>query len=508
MKKLLALVLAAMMLLSAGSVLAESNYKEKIAWDTTFPYQDTSTDYMADDLAKWVQETFNTEIEVIYTATNGYDEVVRTMIYGGTMPTCVTWHNNQTEYMDYIEQGLIAPLPETWKTDYPDLYRMVQKTGLEQFLEVDGLTYGIPHAAYCNFMDIPAPIPNTILHYYRKDWAEQLGFDWSDKVAVTLDEMKAFCEAAVAADMAGNGNTIGFTGSTTDIVKSFMTLNGGVRYTSFARDEENQQYVWNPAANTAVIVEQIEKLREWYNAGLIDPDFYLTSSSEAQSKVSSGLAAVTVYGGHVHGFREFDTAFTAANPDKSFKDVIGTFVLTSEDGTLYTEEVTNHYTYSIFNPDIDEATLRRILEIMDFFCTKEGSYWYGCGVKGQDWDFEADGSVLTGTDYKSNLLWGFISIVSDDFSFGNPALDADWRARALEQMIYKSENGVAVLYPFEYGFHSSEAKNNYSADVQSKIVELAMNDADIATEWAAYLEQFSGMVEPLLDELNATYFGK
>ena len=46
-------------------------------------------------------------------------------------------------------------------------------------------------------------------------------------------------------------------------------------------------------------------------------------------------------------------------------------------------------------------------------------------------------------------------------------------------------------------------------DTVAKITELVVDGSkDIATEWANFIEENKGMVDPLLKDLNAAFFGK
>jgi len=507
MKRILALVLALAMLIPGTLAAAESQYADPIDFSYSFLYMDSAIDYSDENLNRWVEENFNVDIEYIFNANSGHGATVRSWVYGGTMPDVVTWDSQtQSELVDMADQELIAPLPEGWEETYPNLYAMYQKTGLYELMKVDGKTYSVPHAVFCNFLDV-SPVPEQDVLHYRKDWARELGYDFENRNTITMSELKAFVTECVEKDMAGNGATLGLTDNSNWLVELFMK-NAGIRYTSFARDEENQQYVFNPSANAETIAQQLGTIREWYKAGLIDPDFYVVNYNEAYNKFCAGMAAAIYGAGHVDGFIESANSFNAANPDKSFTDSIGQVLVTNDDGTLYEWQATNHYSYSIFNGEIEEDKLNRILSIMDFFCTKEGEYYCWNGVKGVDWDYSENGEVLSGVHYPSSMGWCFLSIVSDDYGFANVAKPAEFRARAKELTELKSATAVFNPYPFEYAFHTSEAKSNYSVSLTDKVVELIMNDADILTEWNDFLTQFDSMVDPLLNELNEVYFGK
>ena len=311
MKRVVSLILMVVMLCGATFALAEeAEFADHIDFSIQFLYMDTSTDYANDGLSEWVKEHFNVGLDVWFIEQDTNQETMRQWIAGGTLPDVATWEGfSMTEYMDYIDQGLIAPLPDGWEEKYPNLYAMFEKTSLLDYLTVDGKVYAYPHAIYCNFVDVPAPIPSSGGYWYRKDWAEQLGFDFSDGT-MTFDELHDFCKAAIDADLAGNGQTQGITiSSNTTIWDLFMLHNGGFDFDSFHDDEENGTFVWNPDARKEDIAKQIEIMRQWYKDGVIDPDFYLTGSSEALSKFTSGLSAFTQYGIHVHGFLRVKAAF-------------------------------------------------------------------------------------------------------------------------------------------------------------------------------------------------------
>ena len=507
MKKILALSLAFMLMLSIGCASAESQYDKQLDFTYSHLFMDSAIDYTDEDLYRWVSEAFNVNIEYIFNSNSGHGATVRSWVYGGTMPDVVTWSaQTQVELADMAEQGLIAPLPDGWEETYPNLYAMLQKTGLYELTKVDGITYTVPHAVFCNFLDVPL-VPEQDVLWYRKDWADQLGYDFGSRDTITISELKQFCADVVANDLAGNGKTIGLTDSYSWMIELFMK-NAGIRYTDFRRDEENQQYVWNPSSEAETITQQLGVMREWYKESLLDPDFYVIEYMDAFNKFCAGLAGA-VYGlGHVDGFIENSNSFAAANPDKDFNECIGCILVTGDDGVLREWQATNHYSYTIFNPDISEEKMARMLSIMDFFCTEEGEYYCWNGVKGVDWDYNENGEVLYGVHYPSSMGWCFLSIVSDDYGFANVAKPAEFRARSKELTELKSATAEFVPYEYEYAFHTSDLKAQYSVTVTDKMVELIMNDADIASEWAAFLPQFDAMVNPLLAELNATYFGK
>jgi len=508
MKKILALVLALMML-SGVAAIAEGEYADPVKFSYSFLYMDSATDYHAEALYQYIAETYNVDIEYIYKATGEDASVTRAWLYGDNMPDVVTWHSQtQAELVELAEQELIAPLPDGWEERYPNLYRMVKLTGLYELEKVDGVNYCIPHAVFCNFLSPEPLVPDQGILQYRKDWATKLGFDFAERTVITVSELKAFLEKCIAEDMAGNGATIGLSGPLDGVYSYLSKAEGGIRTSGFARNEEAQEYVFNPIHNFDTIVKVIGQVRDWYKSGLIDPDAYSLTEIQGVTKMASGLAAGVFGAGHVDGFIERSKIFENANPNEKYLDCIGQILVCNDDGTLYENGSTNYYSWTIFNPNIDPEVMERVLAIADFFCTKEGEIYCNAGVKGVDWDYDENGEIVGGVLHPSSMGWYFLSIVSDDFGFANPAKPAEFLARALELTTYKMEHAVFNEYPEEYNHYTSELKSEFSFPTSEKIEELIMGDMDIAAGWQAHIDEYMHIIEPLLEELNEEFFGK
>ena len=66
------------------------------------------------------------------------------------------------------------------------------------------------------------------------------------------------------------------------------------------------------------------------------------------------------------------------------------------------------------------------------------------------------------------------------------------------------------IFPFSdnYALYQSETKDNYSTGAVQKIIEIVCDNLDVESSWNRYVEEARTMWEPLLNELNETYYGK
>lgn len=511
MKKWLSLLLAVLMCSTGVAALAE--YDAKVSFTINSTHSNASMDYANDDLYAALAEMFNFEYDVWPVAKDAQSEKVRVWINGGTMPDTLTWRDFGSYYQEFVvyaEQGLLAPLPEGWETNYPNLYEMVNATGMYEKMQVDGETFGIPHATFSRFVDIK-PLPSHSNLYYRKDWVEALGLE-PFGTTVTLSQLKEYLTLAIENDMAGNGNTLGLCDYPSGIVGMFMMFSG-VQHDQFMKTADG--YVLS--ATQPGVTDQIRLGRQWYADGVLDPDFYLISWAEATNNFTSGISAAMYGSCAVSSYMAYKTTFrdsTGLNPD----DCIGVAALATDDGVVHINETDNFWSATFFSPDIEAETFDRILALMDYICSEEGQLVSMLGVKGETWDYDADGSVIMLTEkdengnypatadlYNSYNVFRCLGILADDFSFINPANDP----LVIEQILAcYAAKGDGVINPidYDYRYFASDNKANYSMDFTTEITRLMITpDLDIDAEWDKFLETNKSIWQPVIDDLNAAF---
>lgn len=507
MKKFLALLMAALMLLSCGSALAEFD-KHIDMTVTNRGILTAGVDYTADDFYAWMCDKFNITIEPSITDSATHDATVSLWINNGDMPDVVEMVDfNYTAYCEWADQGLLAPLPEGWETKYPNIKNALEKSMILDYLTIDGKVYGIPADIFCNYIDMPVPVAHPCL-YYRKDWADALGIELGN--IVTLEQVKDYCLKCIEKDMSGSGNTIGISTRVATFVPAVMDM-VGYKYGSFVKGENG--YVWGPTMDG--VTNQIKVLRDLFVSGVLDPDFYLLDSNTAQNRFYAGTAACLFNdggpGNETTCFTKFETNF----PDLEADDCIGVAVLSDSEGIVHAEECTNFWTIKYFSPSIDPDTFDRVLAMVDYFNDPaEGQVTEYKGIPGVDWQW-LDGGIDTSIrdaekpsapSLKLICTWG---TNSDEL---HPMYNPMQQPKAIEcylRNMQNKSNGDVIRLDYDYEFYSSPVKSVYSVAVDSKIAGLAADTTlDIDAEWAKFISDNEGMWKPLQDELNQVFCGK
>lgn len=526
MKRFLVILMAAVLLLSSmGIASAETTYENHVTYHGSGWMLDAEANY-DDAMYEFFSEKFNFDFEPFFTDSATNDEKVMLLVNTSSMPDGMCWTSfNYDTYLEWVDQGLIAPLPDGWQEKYPNMYDMMQATGILDVLTIDGKVYTVPHAIWYNFVDIAEVCGHSMI-YYRKDWAEELGMlDKFEGGIVTLADLMEFCKAAVDANLGDNGTTVGYTGHNNSYVIDHFFNGLDMDYKSFNKTEEG--YKWGPAMEG--VVDCIKTIREYYEMGAIDPDFFL---GNGKTTFQSGGAAALAFEGTPGG--SVGKHFVNAHPELVAKldalkvenpvalwfdtgveeEYIGYAIVAQNDGQLHYGAKTNFWSCNVYNPDIDPEVFDRILAVTDYLCTPEGEVTVKIGLKGIDWDWDETGKGIvqylnadgTYNDYESRQMLTQYALCSDEVGLlkvTNSKTLRDFIRWEFEE----KEKGVVTPYDTDYNYFVSQAKSEYSVDVRAEVVSLVVDASlDIDAEWKAFIEENAGMVEPVIEDLNAAFY--
>ena len=514
MKRFLALVLVAIL---SMSTCALADYDKHVSFTVNGTHTNSNMDYNHDGLYDFIAGKYNFDYEVFPVSKDAQAEKIRVWVNGGTMPDLITWRDFQyQEYVNYAEQGLLAPLPDGWQEKYPDLYRqMVGCMGEEQFkkFEVDGKFYGIAHARNYRFNPVDKLVDHISV-YYRKDWAKQLGMEIGE--IITISQLKDYLKGCVEQDMAGNGNTIGMSEEPSRLA-TFFTMFSDVDYMKFYKTDDG--YAWGFANET--VLNAAKMANEWYKEGLIDQDFYLNQSAEAISNFTSGVAAFMFGNCQASSYLGYKQQFNDATGLNS-DECVGIATIATDDGVTRAIECLNWWSVSIFSPDTDPEVLDRILAAMDYCSTKEGQVATNMGIPGQDWEIDENNNVknlMTANEdgsypnivdvYNSYNVFRTWGLNADDFLFINPTYNKEVIIDPILSFYQLRTKGYVIPMDVDYEFFSSDNKANYSLNLKDEFAKLVIGEADaLETEWKNYIEANKNIWQPVIDDLNAEFFGR
>ena len=503
---------------NGSSSSKSSDYSETVSFSCTSWYSmymaDAGYDLESEAYTQWVMDKFNVEIDAWALAASNALATTRLWLNGSTVPDMfiIPYGMPITELRQYMTLGMMKPLPENWEEQWPNIAEMVKATGYEDVVQIDGHTYAIPHATFYNFTDIN-PVPRHKSIHFRKDWAEQVGMkDLGADGTIKVSELKEYIQKVSDAGLCSKACLAGTVSGALEVFKLSAGIDGTSDFT-----KKGKEYIWTP--NTDEYIDLIEELQVWYKEGLLDPDAYVTDVETAFEEYKNGISPVIYYSGGVGNYQDMlsdilkRNGYSPNNTEEREKlyDIYGIAAVAAEDGTVYSDATDNYYTMTGFSTNCSDETMVRILDMIDYFCTKEGQVGVTQGIPGEDWEFAEDGSVkiinedLASGDYEPSPskffnVWG---TAGDDVAYVPGIAGRYLTEQEMVLDIYDVKQ-KGTIFPIDMNYVSldTDAKKNYSIAVTSQVTKLVISSNNIEKDWKAFVSEYSSIWQPVLDDLN------
>ncbi len=487
-----------------GTQNTENKFEKKIKFSASSVDVDANASYLDEARYKKLNEMFNFEIEFVPVAWDTWAERDRIWINSGDMPDVMFWDFNYNDYVKYTKQGILKALPADYTTKYPNLASVINRTGVEDFLKNvnGGELCIIPNVIYQTPIT-EIPIDSNVA-FYRKDWAKKLGIEVGP--TITMDELCKLADEMIKKDPGGNGagKTIGITGPAPSVYFSFL-LPFNNRYAEIYNN--GTEYVYGPYDDSTL--EGIKNVKSVLNTGVIDQDFYTVKGNEYRDKFYAGKAGIMLSGCSVsHYAVEFTGQFKEANPNLDPFESMGITAITDNKGVYHAQNGVNFWASSIFNADMDDEKMDRILSIMDYISTEEGQKLVYLGVEGEDYtkngdkyEMKLDSEGKAPISQMKNYYWTK-PILPDDWALHDPTIDESARKVVIDVFKAKEANMNVAMLDYNYTFLSSPEKNNFAVNVSDAITQVLLSKGDLEAEWAKWKESVRPKVEPVLKEVN------
>lgn len=551
MKKLLALMLCAALLIPAAVSLADGSVP--IKWSGTIsvasymfgPY-DEDQDIVVGEAEKILKEKYGYDVtfDIVYIEYAQYQEILNTRIAGKTAPDIfisLSQANTDTLY----EQGALA----TWSKEFfeenaPNLYDYFNTGGYhDMFANNVDLFWDYAMIDDDTMVTIPGMTPGGAIPYkrliYRGDWLDAMGVT-QEELPMTVDGFIDLMYRFANEDPDGNGvkDTYGF--STTAIDALFGAYGSYVNVTGAFTTSPGWGSHWfvgddGKIINSDILPQNKEVLaivKQAYADGVLDPEFITGENTGGYWAISQGfingvfgvsaLASIGHYytkdvandaGGRcaqeywaVNGEdAEFVYGPWPAGPEGEYGWRVGYAVGVGEN-MLYNASLND-----------DPEKMAAILAIMDIFYTDDDlSILASIGVEGETFDYTDSGSYaarLTNEEMNAKGVWVLRGIYGGGQSynektmeityFNNPIVKYRWDWAAKPQYDSHLLTAVPVSLP---------SQNLYASELVAYRSEtwISMIKGDLPLDYYdTYVEEWLAMGgQALTDEANAWYSGE
>ena len=537
MRKLVSMILALSMLLSVVAIPAMAETTEtdwskkdkiKITWTTYYtapPAEDAV-------IIKKIEDKFNVDIDMLPIDDANFNEVLNTYIMGGNVPDVIRL-KDPGQFMGYVDQEALGEIDmDTLRRVAPEICKAIDSYKDGEFWAygvVDGKQYGLPAIASGNLFHLPV--------VYNETWLKKLNAE----IPTTLDEFHDLMVRFTKEDPDGDGvnNTYGLSSDGLRVLWGAYGVNPGAcdgrtDHSYFQLLDGEVQY----AATSNQYKEALKVAHQWYQEGIIDPEFITGENTGGYWAISNSVVnhriGMTVRGNYYHWvmpgqYQIYNAAgelvdcepgnvtkeFLAVNPDESVVlgqpvegpygagvkswNMLAQFYCFSEDATS--------------NPDKWER-ICAIMEYMDYQYSNDldlytkwweeiygevNNYWY--------WQDPENHIAAVTEDIFRVKYPEFASVDEYGPNQWGPSLPIlkDTRGNLWAKSIHYDEKGIVNLVQFSLPL-MAEYQTNLTNLKDTWMIDFITGAKDVDKDWDAYIKEMnaSGLQE-MVDEVRAWY---
>ena len=438
-----------------------------------------------------INEKFNVTIKASNYDYNSWDEMVNTAMNGDNLTDAIHFnlkaYNFGSTYEKWVDNLMFKALPDNL-SKWPNLKSMLDNISNLDALKVNGKLYGIPIA---NDISNPTKDFSNFTYVYRRDWAKAIdeankntaGYTpvYKEGDVYTWDEFKrlvaAFSTNITKKDFANTDKACAMV----DERWGFPSV------TNFYKDAP---HCYTKDANGKAInaftsdgyIAGLEVAKEFVSSHYYSQDQFNFDDGKANKEYLAGRAAILYDNFSLANYLTLRKEFKTSNKYVNLDDGTAFLKVKGPDGKFALEGTENWFSITLFNYNISDTKMEKILDILDYLLSDEGTKFAIYGIEGYDWNM-VDGKVELnpmswekGSDgkYGSKPNGGkylrYMATLGNDTKAYDPFTDMDTfnlhNAWIEEMKTVKAANQLRVVKePSDISWMSTKTKNDKTESI-------------------------------------------
>ena len=349
-----------------------------------------------------INEKFGVSIKASNYAYEDWDTMVNTAINGNNLTDSIQFnlkaYNFGSTYEEWVGFGMLKALPDNM-SKWPNLKKMLDSISNIDALKVDGKLYGIPIA---NDINNPQKDFSNFTYVYRRDWAKQideLNKNVPNYVPVykegdvySWDEFKRLCEAFYT-----NIKTLSGMSQASVLVDEQWAFPSVTNFYKdaphcYAKDDSGKA-IANFASEKYLQGLDVAKDFVSGEKKIYSQDQFNFADNKANQLYLGGQAAILYDNYSLANYIKLRKLFKASQKTVDLDDGTAFLKVKGPDGKFALEGTENWFSMTMFNADISDKKLEKILDILDYLLTEEGTRLAIYGKEGYDYSI-IDGKVV------------------------------------------------------------------------------------------------------------------
>ncbi|MEG2087060.1 MAG: hypothetical protein RR022_02590, partial [Angelakisella sp.] len=248
----------------------------------------------------------------------------------------------------------------------------------------------------------PSNSGNRYAFYYRKDYAKALGYDFSQRV--TWQMLSRYCNDVVTKDPDGNGknDTTGVTLLAGGQRMLFDTL-----YESYGvREWMYEDGRWIPGLLSRRSKELTLGIKKLYETGAVDRDYFSITAKGSSEKFATGKVAVLLAPADLKSAGDdFRMKYwSVIHPTLPIEDYVGLMTCPMDNQGKRYNKPQAYDTSTLFSASVSDQTMDKVLRLMEFLYTEEGSLLLRYGFRDEHYRLDGDEIVSLVTNLEGQPI--------------------------------------------------------------------------------------------------------
>ena len=434
---------------------------------------------------QWVQQEFGEKynVDVEYVAISRSNEVTdyMQMIAAGTAPDIIM-HYDMPQAVSYYDEGAMQDIDYDELAFYAPTYWAKMQETIETYGTIDD------HQAFI-FAERDPYYYNWVT-LIRKDWCDQVGME----VPTTWEELQ---EVLAAWQEAGLG-----TYNHELIIGSFTYLYPWIE--EGTTDEELALYLdLNVAPFTWSATENyLRAFNEMYNAGTLDPNFYLTTD-DAMEKGKFVSGECGTYSFYMSNGTDVFTSLLANDPNAEVAILNSTPSIVAEGYTPYYYEYPSYGMIMGINSQSTDEERAAVYMFLEWLSQPENLTYMQYGVEGETYTVGEDGINTLVADYtgeaalSQNQNKDYWCLVVESITYGDEEMDLTANKSLLAPAGYED------LIQQSYDMCKANEDAGLISPIFTSVVESSADyTADLKALWQ---EAYVACITAAPEDFDATY---
>ena len=305
-------------------------------------------------------------------------------------------YNFGSTYEHWVKENVLKPLPNNL-SQWPYLEYAINRTSNIDALKVDGELYCLPLQMDIGEYDKDF---SNFTYVYRKDWAKQIDSMYTgnpEYVPVCQDDdvytWEEFNRLLVA--FKTHIETLASTNQASALVDEswgFPSVANFYRESPYCFTKNDNGEAIN-AFTTDKMIEGLNAAKSFVENGYYSTDQYVFTDGTANQQYRAGRAAILYDNWTYQQYSSLKKKMKKNQPSINIDDATAIMQVKGPDGKFALQGQENWFSATMFNSRISDNKMYKILDIINYLLSEEGTRFAVYGMEGTDYYFDNDGNI-------------------------------------------------------------------------------------------------------------------